>query len=155
MRDFRRNGNAFSVLRISTLQFGDWGLVTIGQRIGHSSPLNRHPESAVQSIKNSPCPLLHDKQKAHQTMGFLLVKLSIPGGNAVVTSMEQFSEKGLFPSHQSLTQETPFPVSRSPYFPSWTRWLFLHVSAVFLQTSALCRRSFHGSSRSFRWRGLL
>lgn len=32
------------------------------------------------------------KQKAHQTMGFLLVKLSIPGGNAVVTSMEQFRE---------------------------------------------------------------
>ena len=103
----------------------------------------------------APPPELPHKQKAHQMMGFLLVKLSIPGGNAVVTSMEQFSEKGFFPSYQSLTQETPFPVSRSPYFPSWTRWLFLRVSAVFLQTSDRCRRSFHDSSRSFRWRGLL
>ena len=112
-------------------------------------------EKPSNAIKGAPPPELPHKQKAHQMMGFLLVKLSIPGGNAVVTSMEQFSEKGFFPSHQSLTQETPFPVSRSPYFPSWTRWLFLHVSAVFLQTSALCRRSFHDSSRSFRWRGLL
>lgn len=41
--------------------------------------------------KPPPCPPSH-KQKAHQMMGFLLVKLSIPGGNAVVTSMEQFRE---------------------------------------------------------------
>lgn len=157
MRDCRRRDDAFRffVFRRFSLVTSGWWLVTIGQRIGHSSPLSRHPENAVQSIKSSPCPLLHDKQKAHQTMGFLLVKLSIPGGNAVVTSMEQFSEKGCFPSHQSLTQEMPFPVSKSPYFPSWTRWLFLRVSAVFRQTSDRCRRSFHDSSRSFRWRGLL
>lgn len=37
-------------------------------------------------LKNAPPLKLPHKQKAHQMMGFLLVKLSIPGGNAVVTS---------------------------------------------------------------------
>ena len=122
----------------------------------HFSFLISNSREAFKRNQGRPAPPeLPHKQKAHQTMGFLLVKLSIPGGNAVVTSMEQFSEKGCFPSYQSLTQETPFPVSRHPYFPSWTRWLFLRVPAVFRQTSDRCRRSFHDSSRSFRWRGLL
>ena len=47
-------------------------------------------------------------------------------------------------------REMPFPVSMRPYFPSWKRWLFLRVSADVLRTSALCHRSFHGSSHSFR-----
>lgn len=42
--------------------------------------------------KAATMPRPSHKQKAHQTMGFLLVKLSIPGGNAVVTSMGQFRE---------------------------------------------------------------
>ena len=42
--------------------------------------------------KAATMPRPSHKQKAHQMMGFLLVKLSIPGGNAVVTSMGQFRE---------------------------------------------------------------
>lgn len=80
--------------------------------------------------KPPPGPAPSHKQKAHQTMGFLLVKLSIPGGNAVVTS------SGSCPIEASLSQS---PEKCHLLFPGVHS--FLHGSYGFF---CVCLLTFYG-----------
>lgn len=144
MRDFRRKDKKKNEGIFLPMPSFFSEKVRSGDRTAHQPPQKR---ISCYMTKPLPRPAPSHKQKAHQTMGFLLVKLSIPGGNAVVTSSGGCPiEASLIP----ITREMPSPVSRRPSLPSWKRWLFLRVSADVLRTSALCRRSFHGSSHSFR-----
>lgn len=81
MRDFRRKDKKKEGIFLEVPSF-----LVIARLTGSDKSISCYMR------KPPPCPAPSHKQKAHQTMGILLVKLSIPGGNAVVTSMRQFRE---------------------------------------------------------------